>query len=194
MDIQEIQDKITKALSAVSGMEDEHLKTVAFQVVLKSLLNELQQNGKQQEISSSNSVQQNISADTEAVKAKSIVINSLSITQEQLSEIYEIDGKNLKLKAKVTGDKTSEQQRNLAEVVLFGYKVFLDVKEVSGSIVLAVAKEWDIPTKHFVKNVKSNEYLQIRNIGTGKDPILSLKPGVLNKLAEKVKVLASLPS
>lgn len=192
MDSQEIKTKIALAFEAINDVQDKELKVTAFGVVLKFLLTtpSLNQGGCRTSGSNEDAVREN-SAGIALVGKVSPVLNSLSITQEQLSEIYEVDGENLKLKVKVDDVKSSEQQRKLAHAVLFGYKAILDVKEVVGSKLLAVAKGWDIPTDHFVKNVNSSEYLQIRNVGKGKDPIFSLKPGALNKLVEEIKVLAS---
>jgi len=191
MDSQEIKKKIALAFEAVNAVQDKELKATAFGVVLRFLLTapSLNQSGRRTSDSNEDTVREN-SAGIALVGKVSPVLNSLSITQEQLSEIYEVDGDNLKLRVKIDDVKSSEQQRKLANVVLFGYKIILDLKEVTGSKLLSVAKDWDIPTDHFVKNVKSSEYLQIRNVGKGKDPIFSLKPGALTKLVESVKTLA----
>jgi hypothetical protein len=190
MNSQEIKKKIDLAHEAVDEIQDKELKTTAFGVVLKFLLTtSLPNHSERYNSPNEKSVPDNSTHVTPLAKTSS-VLSSLSITQEQLSEIYEVDGDNLKLRVKVNDAKNSEQQRKIAHVMLFGYKAILDIKEVKGSQLLAVAKVWDIPTDHFVQNVKSSEYLQIRNVGTGKDPILSLKPGALNKLVEEIKALA----
>lgn len=189
MDSKEIKNKISLALEAVEEMQDKDLKPVAFGVVLKQLF-ALPLPGQNRFVPEKETHLKSTVIGTLPIKNSSI-LNSLPITQDELSSIYRIDGEELKLLVQIKESKNSEQQRKLAHAMLFGYKAMLDIKEVSGSKILLVAKEWDIPTDHFVKNVKSSKYLQIRNVGTGKDPIFSLKPGALNQLVEEVKVLAS---
>lgn len=192
MDPQEIKKKIALALEAVGEMQDKELKTTAFGAVFNQLLATSLPGQNERRISKENATTEK-PIDSVPIVKTSPVLNSLPITQEQLSEIYEIDSEELKLRVKVNDAKNSDQQRKLAQVMLFGYKVLLDVKDVRGSKLLAIAKEWDIPTDHFVKNVKGNakEYVDVRNTGKGKDPIFSLRPGALNKLVEEVKALAS---
>lgn len=196
MDSEEIKNKISLALEAVEEIQDKELKAVAFGVVLKQMLmTSLQGQDKvhtQKEVVAKNDESSNSSSNVKT----SPVLSSLPITQEQLSEIYEVNGEELKLRVKVNDVKNSEQQRKLAQAMLFGYKVLLDEKDVKGSKLLLTAKEWDIPTDHFVKNIKGNKknpnkYVDIRNTGKGKDPIFSLRPGALNKLVDEVKALAS---
>ncbi len=196
MESKEIKKKISLALEAVQEIQDKELKAVAFGAVLKQLLiTELPDQSKTHtpnKVLAENDTGPTLSSDAKT----SPVLSSLPITQAQLSEIYEVNGDELKLRVKVNDAKNSEQQRKLAQVMLFGYKVLLDEKDVKGSKLLTTAKEWDIPTDHFVKNVKGNKknpnkYVDIRNTGKGKDPIFSLRPGALNKLVEEVKALAS---
>lgn len=196
MESKEIKNKISLALEAVGEIQEKELKAVAFGVVLKQMLIEsLPDQSKahpQKEVVARNSESSDLSSNVKV----SPVLSSLPITQEQLSEIYEVNGDELKLRVKVNDVKNSEQQRKLAQAMLFGYKVLLDEKDVKGSKLLLTAKEWDIPTDHFVKNIKGNKknpnkYVDIRNTGKGKDPIFSLRPGALNKLVDEVKALAS---
>jgi len=189
MNIQEIQKKIELALEAVGEMKDRELMVSAFGVVLNSYLTSPLPN------KSMSAPHKDLGFDHPSSVIprgkESSVLSSLSITKDQLSEIYNIDGENLKLRVKINDLKNAEQQRKLAQTVLFGYKVILDAREVPGSKLLMVARGWDIPTDHFAKNVQSSEYIQIRNVGKGKDPIYSLRPGALDKLVEEVKALVA---
>lgn len=196
MDLQEIKKQITLAFEAVGEVQDKELKAVAFGVVLERLLTKALPEQRKLNASKEASVKNDVTTGASSTAKSSPVLSSLPVTQEQLLEIYEIDGEDLKLRVKVNDVKNSEQQRKLAQTVLFGYKVLLDKKDVKGSKLLATAKEWDIPTDHFVKNIKGNKnspnkYVDIRNTGKGKDPLFSLRPGALNKLAEEVIALAS---
>lgn len=196
MDSQDIKKQITLALEAVGQVQDKELKAVAFGVVLERLLTNTLPEQSKPHTSKEVSAKKDTATSASSTTKSSPVLNSLPVTQEQLLEIYEIDGEDLKLRVKVNDVKNSEQQRKLAQAMLFGYKVLLDKKDVKGSKLLATAKEWDIPTDHFVKNVKGNKknpnkYVDIRNTGKGKDPLFSLRPGALNKLAEEVIALAS---
>ncbi len=195
MDSQDIKKQITLALEAVDEVQDKELKAVAFGAVLERLLTKTLPEQSQPHTSKEASTKTDTTTDTSSTAKSSTVLSSLPVTQEQLLEIYEIDGEDLKLRVKVNDVKNSEQQRKLAQAMLFGYKVLLDKKDVKGSKLLATAKEWDIPTDHFVKNIKGNKknpnkYVDIRNTGKGKDPLFSLRPGALNKLAEEVIALA----
>lgn len=191
MESKEIKKKISLALEVVDEMPDKELKAVAFGVVLKLLLVESLPDQNKAHAPKEEPIKNDAILGLSSVVKTSPVLSSLPITQDELSLIYRVDGDELKLQVQIKESKNSEQQRKLAQVMLFGYKAILDVKELSGSKLLSVAKEWDIPTDHFVKNVKSSKYLQVRNVGTGKDPIFSLKPGALNQLAEEVKALSN---
>lgn len=198
MDSKEIKKKISLAFEAVEEVQDKELKSIAFGVVLKRLLTtslpDQSKNHAPTDVATKNEVGTG-SPSASTVKI-SPVLGSLPITQEQLSEIYEVNGEEIKLLVRVNDVKNSEQQRKLVQAMLFGYKVLLGQKDVKGSTLLATAKEWDIPTDHFVKSIKGNKtnpnkYVDIRNTGKGKDPIFSLRPGALNKLVDEVKALAS---
>ncbi len=196
MDSQEIKKQITLAIETVSEVQDKELKAIAFGVVLKHLLATPLLDKSKLHTPKERPIKNDGVAGASSISKTSQVLSSLPITQEQLLEVYEIDGENLKLRVKVNDEKNSDQQRKLAQVMLFGYKVLLDKKDVKGPTLLATAKEWDIPTDHFVKNVKGNKknpnkYVDIRNTGKGKDSLFSLRPGALNKLVDEVKALAS---
>lgn len=196
MESKEIKKNISLALEAVEEMQDKELKAVAFGVVLEQMLI-TSLPGQNKVHTPSEAPPRNDAAPSLSPTVRmSPALSSLPITQEQLSEIYEVNGDELRLRVKVNDVKNSEQQRKLAQAMLFGYKVLLDEKDVKGSKLLMTAKEWDIPTDHFVKNIKGNKknpnkYVDIRNTGKGKDPIFSLRPGALNKLVDEVKALAS---
>lgn len=195
MKSEEIKKNISLALEAVEEIHDKELKAVAFGTVLKQLLTASLPTQSKARTSDEALAKNEVGSSQSSDIRTSPALSSLSITQEQLSEIYKVSGDELKLRVKVSDLKNSEQQRKLTQTLLFGYKVLLDEKDVMGSKLLMTAKEWDIPTDHFVKNVKGNKknpnkYVDIRNTGKGKDPIFSLRPGALNKLVDEVRALA----
>lgn len=183
MDTAQLKQKITLAFEATEEIQDPNIKGIAFRVILESLLASSPVPEQKQPPFKQKTVP--------GMSAADMATGALFLSPETSSEVYGVEGENLFLKIKIEGDTIPEKQKRLTHILLFGYRSLLNVREVPASKLLKVAKDWDIPTTQFARNVKLSEYVQVRNSGKGKNLLLSLKLGSLEGVAEEVKQLLS---
>ncbi len=179
MDKNYLKEQIRLATEAIEDITDDTLKEVAFKCVLTNLLSRRVDSFNVDSVGSLVPVKNN------PLQA------SLGLSDDVWQQVFKVEGDVIELNIKVEAASVAEQQRKLAHVLLLGYKVLLNVSEVTGSTILKVAKEWDISTESFPRNVKASEYIQTKNSGKGKDPKYLLKPGSVDKLTAEIKALVS---
>ncbi len=181
----QFRNKIKQAEAIVSDLQDEKLKKIAFNAILQKLI-------KLEEDVSPSTAAKKGSSTTEPFNlsaTKPGILKKLSMTDEQINNIYAVKNNEISLKVEINGDGVPDVQRKFVRVLLFGYKILLDTSEVESPKLLKVAKDWDITTGDFVRNIGRDQHIQIRNKGKGKNPIYSLKPGAIKSISKEVKKL-----
>lgn len=175
-------EEAIKTAQDAANVASPEMREKAFEMVLAHLLNF----SKTEKISVAQSVSNIDSSSAVSGFDFNRVATQLNLSVEQVTELYEADGEKIRVAIKPVGKRLSDQQRNLAYILMIGYKFGLGTKEIPITVFSEAADEWGIRDTNFGRNLKEAKGLQMRGGGKGKTPIYSLAPGAVEKVRDEV--------
>lgn len=173
------QKVVAEALESVKDVPDADLKKAGFEVVLRQLL---------QATPGGQLKNENNPGGEGVVVTGNTQVSKTGLTTEEINILFEDKNGTLCLKVKPTGQTIAEQHQKLAHAILVGHLALLGKESISSLVMLAAARDWHLPEKHFARNIQSPGYIQAK--GVGKGVIYSLKPGAVWKLKESLQKMA----
>jgi hypothetical protein len=184
----QIQEAIRLAQNAASAASPE-LKEKAFEVVLSHLLDG---NGAsstlrvpKEQVKQTKKINDNEEVSIDVVR----VASQLGITEEQAADLYQMKDSVLHLGIKPVGATLLDRQCNLANALVIGYRLGLDIKEVSITAINEAADEWNVRDSNMSRSLKTSKIIQMKGGGKGKKPVFSLAPNSLERGAAEIKTM-----
>lgn len=165
------------------------LRQKAFEVVLSHLLNEDQASARP--IREIKHKEVNLTSENAPVLNIERIATQLGITEEQAAELYQMTHNDLHLGIRPVGERLSDRQRNLAHALVVGYRLGLDIKEVSITAINDAAEEWNVRDANISRSLKESTILQMKGGGKGKKPVFSLSPNSIERAAAEIITMFS---